>query len=62
MAYNPEQAKKEVESREAIIASLREKMKQGDRSLIGNKGKRAMDGRAGVSYREERNGNATDLL
>lgn len=40
VCYNPEQAKKDAEAREAIIASLRKKMKQGDRSLVGNKGYR----------------------
>lgn len=40
ICHNPEQAKKDAETREAIVASLRKKMKQGDRSLVGNKGYR----------------------
>ena len=40
ICHNPEQAKKDVAGREAIVASLRNKMKQGDRSLAGNKGYR----------------------
>lgn len=40
ICHNPEQAKKDAEDREAIVASLRKKMKQGDRSLVGNKGYR----------------------
>jgi len=40
ICYNPEQAKKDAEDREAILESLQKKMKQGDRSLVGNKGYR----------------------
>lgn len=40
ICHNAEQAKKDAEDREAIVASLRKKMKQGDRSLVGNKGYR----------------------
>jgi len=40
ICHNPEQAKKDAEDREAIVASLREKMKRGDRSFVGNKGYR----------------------
>ena len=40
ICHNPEQAKKDAEDREAIVTSLRRKMKQGDRSLVGNKGYR----------------------
>jgi hypothetical protein len=40
ICHNPEQAKKDAEDREAIVVSLREKMKRGDRSLVGNKGYR----------------------
>jgi transposase len=40
ICHNPEQAKKDAEDREAIVRSLQEKLKRGDRSLIGNKGYR----------------------
>jgi len=40
ICYNSEQAKKDAEDRKRIIASLEEKLKQGDRSLIGNSGYR----------------------
>ena len=40
ICHNREQAKKDAEDREAIVASLREKMKHGERSLVGNKGYR----------------------
>lgn len=35
---NEEQAKKDKADREAIVAALEEKLKQGDKSLVGNKG------------------------
>jgi transposase len=38
--YNPEQARKDAYDRHAIIASLREQLKHGDKSLVGNKGYR----------------------
>jgi transposase len=37
---NEEQAKKDRADREAIVASLREQLKQSDKSLVGNKGYR----------------------
>ena len=37
---NENQAKKDAADREAIIAGLEKKLKQGDKSLIGNKGYR----------------------
>lgn len=40
VCLNEEQAKKDRADREAIVASLREKLKQGDKSLVGNKGYR----------------------
>jgi len=36
--YNPEQAKKDVATRKAILEGLKEKLKQGEKSLVGNKG------------------------
>jgi hypothetical protein len=40
VCLNEEQAKKDRGDREAIVASLREQLKQGDKSLVGNKGYR----------------------
>lgn len=38
VCHNEEQAKKDRADREAIVAALREKLKQGSKSLVGNKG------------------------
>ena len=40
ICYNPEQARKDAEDRKAIVASLEVKLKQGEKSLVGNKGYR----------------------
>jgi hypothetical protein len=40
VCFNPEQAKKDAADRQAIVESLKEKLKQGDKALIGNKGYR----------------------
>jgi transposase len=40
VCHNEEQAKKDREDREAILASLKEALKRGDKSLVGNKGYR----------------------
>jgi transposase len=40
VCFNPEQAKKDAADRLAIVESLREKLKQGDKALVGNKGYR----------------------
>ena len=40
VCLNEEQARKDCADREAIVAGLREKLKQGDKSLVGNKGYR----------------------
>ena len=40
VCHNPEQARKDAKDREAIVESLRDKLKQGDKSLVGNKGYR----------------------
>lgn len=40
ICYNPEQARKDSEDRKAIVLSLEKKLKQGDKSLVGNKGYR----------------------
>ena len=38
VCVNEAQAKKDVFDRDAIVAALQEKLKQGDKSLVGNKG------------------------
>ena len=40
VCFNPKQAQKDAADREAIIESLREQIKQGAKSLVGNKGYR----------------------
>jgi len=40
VCYNPEQARKDAHDREAIVGSLQEQLKQGDKTLVGNKGYR----------------------
>jgi transposase len=40
VCYNPDQAKKDRADREAIVESLRDQLKRGDKSLVGNKGYR----------------------
>ena len=40
LCYNPEQARKDAQDREAIVQSLKDKLKQGAKSLVGNKGYR----------------------
>jgi transposase len=40
ICYNEEQARKDTASRAAIVESLREKLKEGDKSLVGNNGYR----------------------
>jgi len=40
VCFNPEQAEKDAADREAIVESLKEKLKQGDKALVGNKGYR----------------------
>ena len=40
VCFNEEQARKDEADRTAIVASLREKLKNGDKSLVGNKGYR----------------------
>jgi transposase len=40
VCLNPRQARKDARDREAIIASLKEQLKKGTKSLIGNKGYR----------------------
>lgn len=40
VCLNEEEARKDAYDREAIVASLREQLKQGDKSLVGNRGYR----------------------
>ena len=40
VCLNENQAKKDAADREAIVAALREQLKQGDKSLVGNRGYR----------------------
>ncbi len=40
VCLNEEQAKKDRVDREAIVEALREQLKHGDKSLVGNKGYR----------------------
>jgi len=40
VCYNEEQARKDAADRQAIVESLKEKLKSGDKSLVGNKGYR----------------------
>ena len=40
ICLNPKQARKDAYDREAIIAALREQIKKGPKSLVGNKGYR----------------------
>ncbi len=40
VCLNDEQARKDAHDREAIVASLREQLKQGEKSLVGNRGYR----------------------
>jgi len=40
VCLNDEEARKDAHDREAIVASLREQLKQGDKSLVGNRGYR----------------------
>ena len=50
VCFNDEQARKDREDREAIIAHLEQALKQGDRSLIGNKGYRRYLKSAGADH------------
>jgi transposase len=40
VCLNEEEARKDAHDREAIVASLRQQLKQGDKSLVGNRGYR----------------------
>ncbi len=38
VCYNPEQAKKDAQDRELILAGIEKKLKQGTKALVGNRG------------------------
>ena len=38
MCLNPKQARKDQADRDAIVASLEDQLKKGDKSLVGNRG------------------------
>jgi hypothetical protein len=40
VCFNPEQAAKDAADRDAIVESLKERLKRGDKALVGNKGYR----------------------
>jgi transposase len=44
---NPDEARKDAADREAIVAALREQLRQGDKALVGNKGYRRYLGQSG---------------
>ena len=49
---NPDEARKDAADREAIVAALREQLKQGDKALVGNKGyRRYLSGRDSAHFR-----------
>jgi len=50
ICVNEDQAKKDAGDREAIIGALRDKLKQGDKSLVGNKGYRKYLKSAGAAF------------
>jgi hypothetical protein len=51
VCLNDEQARKDHADREAIVSALREQLKQGDKSLVGNKGYRKfLSGSKGKSF------------
>jgi transposase len=51
VCVNEDQAHKDAADREAILRALREKLKQGDKSLVGNKGYRKYLKTAGKGFR-----------
>ncbi|GBE35366.1 hypothetical protein BMS3Bbin06_01905 [bacterium BMS3Bbin06] len=51
VCYNEDQAKKDATDRENIIASLKDKLKQGQKSIVGNKGYRRYLKSAGETFK-----------
>ena len=50
VCLNEEEARKDQADRDAIVASLREQLKQGDKSLVGNKGYRKYIASSGKTF------------
>lgn len=50
VCLNEEEARKDQADREAIVASWREQLKQGDKSLVGNKGYRKYIASSGQTF------------
>ena len=50
VCLNEEEARKDQADRDAIVASLREQLKQGDKSLVGNKGYRKYIASCGKTF------------
>jgi hypothetical protein len=50
VCHNEEQARKDAADRETIVAALREALRQGDKSLIGNKGFRRFVRSSGARF------------
>jgi len=50
VCVNEDQARKDAADRQAIIAALQDKLKQGDKSLVGNKGYRKYLGTTGRNF------------
>ena len=50
ITHNSEQAKKDAADRAAIVESLRERMKQGEKALIGNNGYRKYGKASGANF------------
>ena len=50
VCVNEDQARKDAADRQAIIAGLQDKLKQGDKSLVGNKGYRKYLGTTGRNF------------
>ena len=50
VCYNEDQARKDAADRKAIVESLKEKLKNGDKSLVGNKGYRRYLKSAGAEH------------
>ena len=47
VCLNDDEARKDAADREAIVAALREQLRNGDKSLVGNKGYRRYLGGGG---------------
>ncbi|HMB07878.1 MAG TPA: hypothetical protein VKP69_29630, partial [Isosphaeraceae bacterium] len=50
VCLNEDEARKDAADREAIVAALREQLRSGDKSLVGNKGYRRYLGGGGPDH------------